>query len=213
MISSSRRDTSPDAIRSARSRTQALQRSGNGDTQFMAAAKLDVVRSTYAAWERGDFSSGEWANPEIEFVIADGPDPRSWTGLAGMTQGARGLLGAWEEYRIEAYEYPELDGERVLVLTHRSGRGKTSGLELGQMQAKGANLFHVRGGKVTRLVAYADRERALADLGLAPETGSPGSWSLPQRWVSRSVAHCAAREGSRGASARRRAPPFVPHQK
>jgi ketosteroid isomerase-like protein len=48
-----------------------------------------------------------------------------------------------------------------------SGRGTTSGVELGQMQAKGASLFHVRGGKVTTIVTYWDRDHALADLGLA----------------------------------------------
>jgi hypothetical protein len=28
------------------------------------------------------------------------------------------------------------------------------------------HLFHLHGGKVTRLVAYGDRKRAFADLGL-----------------------------------------------
>jgi hypothetical protein len=30
-------------------------------------------------------------------------------------------------------------------------------LQLGQVQAQGANLFHIRGGKVTRLVHYWGR--------------------------------------------------------
>ena len=38
---------------------------------------------------------------------------------------------------------------------------------LGQVQAKGAGLFHSRGGKVTRYVIYLDRERALRELGLS----------------------------------------------
>ena len=142
----------------------------------MATANLDLVRSLYAAWECGDFSSAEWAHPEIEFVIADGPTPGSWTGVPEMVEGWRDFLSAWEGYRVEAEEYRELDDGRVLVLvTHLSGRGKTSGVEVAQMHAKGANLLHIRGGKVTKDVVYFDRERALNDLGLAPEAGSTRS--------------------------------------
>jgi ketosteroid isomerase-like protein len=141
----------------------------------MASANLDLVRSILAAWERGDYSSAEWAHPEIEFVLADGPSPGSWTGLAGMTEGTRDWLNAWEGFRHEVDEFRELDGERVLVLAHYSGRGKTSGLDVGQTRAKGANVFHVRDGKVTRIVYYLDRENALANLGLASEAESPAS--------------------------------------
>jgi ketosteroid isomerase-like protein len=127
---------------------------------------VEVVRSIYAAWERGDFSSAEWAHPEIEYVQVEGPAPGVWRGAADMAEGSRDFLSTWEEFRIEADEYRELDDERVLVLQRHSGRGKTSGLEVAQMRATGASLFHIRGGKVTRLVGYFDRERALADLGL-----------------------------------------------
>jgi ketosteroid isomerase-like protein len=138
----------------------------------MSQENLDLVRSIYDAWERGDFSSADWAHPEIEYVIADGPAPGSSTGLAAMAEVVRELLSTWVEFRLEAEEYRELDGDRVLVLVRRIGRGKTSGLELAQMRSKGAQVLHVRGGKVTRLISYADRERALAALGLAPEAGS-----------------------------------------
>ena len=138
----------------------------------MPSANVELVQSIFAAWERGDFSSAEWADPEIEYVVADGPSPGSWTGLAGMVEGFRSWVSAWEEFRLEADEYRELDDERVLVLVHNRGRGKTSGLELGHMQTKSANLFHVRDGKVTRYVAYLDRERALAELELPSEPDS-----------------------------------------
>jgi hypothetical protein len=89
-----------------------------------------------------------------------------------MAEGWRSFLSAWEEFHGEAAEYRERDDERVLLLHRWSGRGKSRGLELGQMRTDGAALFHVRGGKVSRLVVYFDRERAVADLGLAPEAGS-----------------------------------------
>ena len=39
------------------------------------AKNLDLVRSIRAAWERGDYSSSAWADPQIEYVVADGPSP------------------------------------------------------------------------------------------------------------------------------------------
>jgi hypothetical protein len=64
-----------------------------------------------------------------------------------MTEGWRGFVNAWEEWRVEADDYRELDGERVLVLTHCSGRGKASGLEVEQMRATAAAVFHIRDGR------------------------------------------------------------------
>jgi ketosteroid isomerase-like protein len=127
---------------------------------------LDLVRSIYADRERGDWSRTEWADPEIEFVIADGPEPASWKGRMEMARAWRDYLSAWEDYRSEPEEFREIDGERVLVLLHHRGRGKTSGLDLEQMQANNAALFRIRDGKVTRVVIYFEREYALADLGL-----------------------------------------------
>jgi hypothetical protein len=108
-------------------------------------------------------------NVKIVRVIADSFEAGSWMGLAGMAQAWHDWLSAWEEYRVEVDEYRKLDDERILVLMFPCGRGKTSGLDVGQIGTKraGANVFHVRDGRVTRLALYWDRERALADLGLS----------------------------------------------
>jgi hypothetical protein len=37
----------------------------------MVSANLNVVRSIYADFELGDFSSTEWADPEMELVVMD----------------------------------------------------------------------------------------------------------------------------------------------
>ena len=90
-----------------------------------------------------------------------------------MAEAMRSLLGAWEDFRVVADEYRELDSERVLVLVHGVWRGKTSGVEFGvDAPRRGADLFHVRDGKVTKLIVYRDRERALAELGLASDASA-----------------------------------------
>src|SRR6516225_9400462 len=117
---------------------------------------LDLVRSISADLERGDFdrvfqSASEWAHPQFEWIIADGPTAGSFKGVVRAEESFYGMLEAWDELRFEAEEYRELDDEQVLVLDHRRGRGKGSRVEVG---TKGAGVYDVRDGKVTRLAIY-----------------------------------------------------------
>jgi ketosteroid isomerase-like protein len=149
---------------------------------------LDLVRSIYAAWEGGDFSSAEWAHPEIEYVWIGGPAPGSWHGLTDLAKGFRGFLDAWEGLAMRAPEYRELDDQRILVRHEYIGRGKTSGVEIGSIEKGTAMLFVIRNAKVVRLVVYWDPDRALADPGSRQEATSPispaeqASARDPQRW-------------------------------
>jgi ketosteroid isomerase-like protein len=127
---------------------------------------LDLVRSIYADWERGDFTSMGWAHPEIEYVIVDFVEPMTRLGRDATAEALKRILGEWDKPRIEADEIRSLDDGRVLVFNHLAGRGKTSGIDVGDMHHNGAAILSFRDGLVARYLSYFDRDRALADLGL-----------------------------------------------
>jgi ketosteroid isomerase-like protein len=129
----------------------------------VTSANLELVRSIYEDWGRGDFRSLSWAHPDFELVLVDGPNAGRWKGSAAGRAWAD-TLAVWEDFRTVAEEISELDGARVLVLTQNTGRGKTSGLELGDMETRGANVLHMSGGRVLRLEAYFNRDLALENL-------------------------------------------------
>ena len=138
--------------------------------QLMTAANVDLVRSIYEPWERGDFSrTPEWAHPEIECASFGGPVNAGYTGPAAVEEGWSALLESVDGARPEAQEYRDVDDERVLVLGCLRGREKSTGADVEQLRA---NLFRIRDGKVVRLIFYWDRGRAFADLGLEPDAGA-----------------------------------------
>ena len=127
---------------------------------------LDLVRSILASWERGELTPSQWAqwaHPDIEFVVVGGPEPSHHVGMDEASPDIEAFLNLWDEYRVQAEAYRELDGERVLVLTRQTGRGRNSRVEITQRRA---TLFQIRDGRVIRRVNYWDRELAFADLGL-----------------------------------------------
>ena len=122
---------------------------------------MEIARSIYASWAAGDYSSAEWARPDIEFVsIFDRAESR---GLEALDKRWREVLDAYEDLAILPEKFVDL-GSRVLVLVRFSGRGKGSGAPVTNFV--GANLFTFEDGKVVRLVLYSDRDEALEAAGL-----------------------------------------------
>jgi ketosteroid isomerase-like protein len=136
---------------------------------------LDLVRSIFAAWAEGDFSSADWADPEIDFVMHGDLTAGEWEGLDEMGEAWATMLRAWERLRAIPEEIREIDDDRVLVFVRNEGRGRGSGIELQGISTKAANVFTIRDGKVTRLVLYWNREQAIADLGLTDRESSQRS--------------------------------------
>ena len=119
---------------------------------------LDLVRSICTAWERGEFRSTAWMHPDIEIVWAQPISPGPTKGVGEGAERFRDFLGTLEAVSFATEEIRVIDHERVLVLGHYRGRGKASGLDIGKISREAA-LFHVEGGKVTRLVTYWNRDR------------------------------------------------------
>jgi ketosteroid isomerase-like protein len=140
----------------------------------MASVNLDLARSIYAEWERGDFSRSDWADPDIEFVFADGPAPVRGRAPAELSIAWRNVLSAWGDYRAAAEGYRELDSGDILGLTIFSAPRRAGDTDPTQVLARGASVMRIQEGRVTKLVLFFDRDHAFADLGLARE-GSAAS--------------------------------------
>ena len=129
----------------------------------MSDENLELVRRIHADWERGDFTDASWAAEDIELVM-DGVPPVHVRGVAAMTNAWREWLSGWRDYRVQVEEF-HVRGDRVFTLVRFGGRGRASDLPA-IPQARGANVWTVRDGKVVRLEAYADGPRALAEFGV-----------------------------------------------
>jgi ketosteroid isomerase-like protein len=66
---------------------------------------MDLVRSIFANWERGDFGGTAGLHPDIAWEYVGGPEPGSGSGLAAMARPMRDWLHAWERWTIEATDY------------------------------------------------------------------------------------------------------------
>jgi ketosteroid isomerase-like protein len=128
----------------------------------MSDANIEIVRAIFRDWGRGDFSSVEWADPEIEFTIP-GPDTRVHRGVESMGRAWAEWLGAFDEFSVAGEEFFDA-GNKIVVQQIFRGKGKGSGIPIDEIP--GAAVFTLRDGKVIRFEGHITLEAALASAGL-----------------------------------------------
>ena len=130
----------------------------------MSQATVELVRTVFAGWARGDFRSGsDLLDADFEWKMRpDAVEPGSRRG-ASVGSALRQVFEVWEDYRIEAEEYIDV-GDRIVVVGRAYGTARGSGLELDQ------NLFFLwtaRNGKLGSVEMLRNRAEALAAVGLS----------------------------------------------
>jgi ketosteroid isomerase-like protein len=128
----------------------------------MSQENVELVRSILADWARGDYSSVDWADPDIVFRGGDGREARG-LGELGRLWGE--FLAAWDHFATTPERFIGVGGDRVLVLVRFDGRGRASGTPTTAFT--GGQLFRLRGGKVVRLDLFSSTQDALEAAGLS----------------------------------------------
>jgi ketosteroid isomerase-like protein len=87
---------------------------------------IAVLRRLHEAFNRGDFEAAlQLAHPDIELVRAGGQS--SVKGVAALREWMK--PDAFEEQRLEPLDF-RVNGDKVLVRAHATGRGAGSGIEV-----------------------------------------------------------------------------------
>jgi ketosteroid isomerase-like protein len=123
---------------------------------------IETVRTAFEAFMRGDLDAAlEFCDPEI--VVQDpGRTGRTFQGRSELRRSWEEWLENWQEYRAEPREVVEMGGQ-IFVHVGQTGRGKLSGIEIGQDLYQ---VFRLRDGRVVEYRIYADRGDAMESIGL-----------------------------------------------
>jgi ketosteroid isomerase-like protein len=139
------------------------KRAERRDTAAVASANVELVRSIYAAWARGDFSSTEWADPEIEYVNPEGAiEPGTRHGIDEFTRAIQRVFEGWETWNVKPERF-ESAANQVAVVLRYAARGRSSGVTV---KGSESALWTLRNGRVVRYEWFHDPEDALHAVGL-----------------------------------------------
>ena len=132
----------------------------------MSQENVEILRRVFQRWASGNLSNTDVFHPDVEYSRIGAETPAlegRWLGLDEMRSAMSEYLRAIADLRIEAERIIDLGGERVLVLSRHTARGKRSGVPIAHELG---DVFTLRGGKIVRFDSYWSRAVALEAVGV-----------------------------------------------
>jgi ketosteroid isomerase-like protein len=133
----------------------------------MSQHDVQLVRRAMEAWNREDLDALiPLSDPEVEFVsIFAGMEGRTYRGHDGLRRYFADMEDAWAEFIREIEEVRDAGSDQVVVFFRLRGTARASGVPVDE---RVTTVFHLRAGRLRRMVVYRDRDDALKAAGLRP---------------------------------------------
>lgn len=131
----------------------------------MSQQDLDLIKSLYSAWERGNLRAGnELLDESMTTVWAEEfPTAGIYHGPREHARAMREWLSAWDEFQLEAEDFIDA-GDSVVVPFRVRARGTGSGA---RVERTWAHVLTLRNGRIVRFEVHLDVRRALEAVGQA----------------------------------------------
>lgn len=129
----------------------------------MSQKNVDIVRRLYDAFHAGDAAALDYFDPGIVVDARHRIDGRVGQGYEELLAILGEWMTTWEDWREEVEEVREI-GDRVLVISTQSGRGKRSEIE---WEGRFWMLFEIEEGRISRWTIYDNGEQAFRAAGLS----------------------------------------------
>jgi hypothetical protein len=138
--------------------------------RFMPGPKIDLAellrgKATAAAWMQAaaPMLSDDF---ECELTLTDA-EPEIFKGIDGLREAWLEWIGDWHSYRSDVDELIDAD-DRVLALIRDRGRPEgdpEAEEEPEATEVRGAAVFTIHGGLISRIAFFADPDQGLARIG------------------------------------------------
>jgi ketosteroid isomerase-like protein len=137
----------------------------------MSQENVEIVRRAYELFNGEAFNRGEEPDlrlfaPDVELDRSDAPlDAAVYRGHDGLRELLSLLQEMWERVRLEPQELTPIGEDRVVVST----RIVSVGREEIETVARGASVWTVRGGRITRVRTFQTKADALEAVGVGAD--------------------------------------------